>query len=97
MRIIIDTYDCNQYTALSADEVGSRYKTAIEAAFPDATVVLVADGRGTRVHLPYYEQGAPATTYLDEENALFEVRAILGAEWQRACEESPYVAPGDDD
>lgn len=90
MRIIIDTYDCDQYTSLSADEVGSRYKAAVEAAFPDATVVLVADGKGTRVHLSDYAPGA-------EEATLAEVRAILGAEWQRACEEFPYVAPGDDD
>jgi hypothetical protein len=89
VRIIIDTYDCDQYTALSADEVGSRYKTAIESAFPDATVVLVADGKGTRVHLSDYAPGV-------EEAVREDVRAILGAEWQRACEESPYVAPDAD-
>ncbi len=87
LTITIDTYDSTILTSLTEGEMGERYDAAVQAAYPDARVRLVRNGRGTHVQ---------DDDWTREQNVLEHVRQIIEAEWQRATEEHPYEEADDE-
>jgi hypothetical protein len=84
MRISISSYDAANLTSLSDDEAAAEYEQAVQAAYPEADVVI-RDGQFSSVVVTT-DDGA------DEETVSMHCRELIGRVWEQLTIDYPVDA-----
>lgn len=85
VKIVIDLYDATQCTSLTADEMATRFVSAVLVRWPDATIETVCDSHRSRVYFDDFRAGDLETITCEQ------LREVIGRAWEQATEEHPYV------